>query len=416
MANIQELSESSFETEVLSSATPVLVDFWAPWCGPCRKIAPLLEQFALENAAAIKVFKVNTDENMNLATGYRIDSIPTLILFKDGQVVERFVGFDKFRLQEAVSQIAGNTTENTHLFLPRRCIIDSSALLSPELLAKLENFELVSRKIFRGRMKGERRSPRKGQSVEFADFRNYVPGDDLRFVDWNTYARLEKLFLKMFLEEEDLHFYALIDASASMDFGEPTKLRYAVQLAAALGFVGLVRGDRVKIETLGQPAGRPAPVFRGRKSLWRMIKHLEEIQGGESVSLAEGVKNFCIRNTGRGIVVLLSDLMDKTGYEAALRYLLSRDLDVYVIQILSAAEIDPDITGDLRLIDCEDADMAEVSVTPALMTRYKRTLAAFIDDARQFCTKRGMIYLLARNEVPVEDLVGGYLRNRGLVR
>jgi uncharacterized protein (DUF58 family) len=265
-------------------------------------------------------------------------------------------------------------------------------------------------------MKGERRSPRKGQSVEFADFRNYVPGDDLRFVDWNTYARLEKLFLKMFLEEEDLHFYALIDASASMDFGEPTKLRYAVQLAAALGFVGLVRGDRVKIETLGQPAGRPAPVFRGRKSLWRMIQHLEELQGGESVSLAEGVKNFCIRNTGRGIVVLLSDLMDKTGYEAALRYLLSRDLDVYVIQILSAAEIDPDITGDLRLIDCEDSDVAEVSVTPALMTRYKQTLSAFIEQARQFCLKRGMIYLLARNEVPVEELVGGYLRNRGLVR
>ena len=105
MANIQELSESTFETEVLNSAKPVLVDFWAPWCGPCRRIAPLLEQFATENAAAVKVVKINTDENMNLATNYRIDSIPTLILFKDGQVVERFVGFDKFRLQEAISQI-----------------------------------------------------------------------------------------------------------------------------------------------------------------------------------------------------------------------------------------------------------------------------------------------------------------------
>ena len=140
-----------------------------------------------------------------------------------------------------------------------------STLLSPELLLQLEKMELVSRKVFRGRMKGERRSPRKGQSVEFADFRNYVPGDDLRFVDWNTYARLEKLFLKMFLEEEDLHFYALIDASTSMDFGEPTKLRYALQLAAALGFIGLVRGDRVKIETLGGapsgPAGRPRRCF-----------------------------------------------------------------------------------------------------------------------------------------------------------
>src|SRR5471030_3099556 len=103
----------------------------------------------------------------------------------------------------------------------------TSELLPPELLAQLERLELVTRKVFRGRMKGERRSKRKGQSVEFADFRSYVPGDDLRFVDWNTYARLDKLFLKMFLEEEDLHFFALVDASPSMDFGEPTKLRYA---------------------------------------------------------------------------------------------------------------------------------------------------------------------------------------------
>src|SRR3954447_21620848 len=125
-------------------------------------------------------------------------------------------------------------------------------LLSPELMAQLERLELVSRKIFRGRLKGERRSKRKGQSVEFADFRNYVAGDDLRFIDWNTYARLDRLFLKMFFEEEDLHFYTLIDASMSMDFGTPSKLQYAKQLAAALGFIGLVRADRVKIETLGQ--------------------------------------------------------------------------------------------------------------------------------------------------------------------
>jgi thioredoxin 1 len=107
MANIQELSESTFENEVLSSETPVLVDFWAPWCVPCRRIAPLLEQFALENAEAVKVVKINTDENGDLARDYNIDAIPTLILFKGGQVVERFVGFDKFRLQEAISQIAG---------------------------------------------------------------------------------------------------------------------------------------------------------------------------------------------------------------------------------------------------------------------------------------------------------------------
>src|SRR3954454_1715455 len=117
--------------------------------------------------------------------------------------------------------------------------IAESTLLPPELMSQLERLELVTRKVFRGRMKGERRSRRKGQSVEFADFRNYVHGDDLRFIDWNTYARLDRLFLKLYLEEEDLHFYALIDASASMNFGEPTKLLYAKQLAAALGFIGL---------------------------------------------------------------------------------------------------------------------------------------------------------------------------------
>src|SRR5919108_5864995 len=142
-----------------------------------------------------------------------------------------------------------------------------SDLLPPDLLARLERLELVTRKIFRGRMKGERRSKRKGQSVEFADFRNYVPGDDLRQLDWNLYARLEKLIIKLFLEEEDLHFYALIDASMSMDFGDPTKLQYAKQLAAALGFVGLIRADRVRIETLGQHVHHRGPVLRGRRGV-----------------------------------------------------------------------------------------------------------------------------------------------------
>lgn len=293
---------------------------------------------------------------------------------------------------------------------------NTSPLLSPQLLARLEKMELVSRKIFRGRMKGERRSPRKGQSVEFADFRSYVPGDDLRFVDWNTFARLEKLFLKLFLEEEDLHFYALIDASASMDFGSPTKLQYAGQLAAALGFIGLIRGDRVRIETLDQTRRTAAPVFRGRKSLWRMLDHLAAIEPGPGVSLTEGVKNFCLRNSGKGIVVLISDLMDKGGYEAALRYLAAQQMDVYVVQVLSAEELDPEIQGDLRLVDCEDGDLAEITVSAPLLKRYRQTLAAFVDAARDFCTRRGMVYLLARNEVPIEELISGFLRTRGLVR
>ncbi|MFP6692420.1 MAG: DUF58 domain-containing protein [Pirellulales bacterium] len=291
-----------------------------------------------------------------------------------------------------------------------------SNLLSPQLLAQLERLELVSRKIYRGQMKGERRSPRKGQSVEFADFRNYVPGDDIRFIDWNTYARLDKLFLKLFLEEEDLHFYALIDASSSMDFGEPSKLQYAKQLAAALGFIGLARADRVRIETLGQPARVPGPVLRGRRSLWQMMEYLEGIEGGETVQLEQGVKNFCLRNSGKGIVVLISDLMDKNGYESALRYLLSRNMDIYVIQVLSNEEIDPDITGDLRLVDCEDSDVAEITVSAPLLGRYKKTLNSFVSGVRAFCNRRGMSYLMVCNETPVEQLVSNLLRRQGLVR
>ena len=292
----------------------------------------------------------------------------------------------------------------------------ADSLLPPELLAKLERMELVSRKIFRGRMKGERRSRRKGQSVEFADFRNYVPGDDLRFIDWNLYARLDKLFLKLFLEEEDLHFYALVDTSGSMDFGTPTKLTYAKQLAAALGFVGLCRADRVRVEALGASAARPGPVLRGRHSVRRMVEYLEGLEAGDNTGLLEGIKRFALRNSGKGILVLISDLMDKDGYDAAFRYLVAQQLDVYVVHVLSPEEIEPEIAGDLKLVDCEDADVTEITASQPLLDRYQKTLAAFVEGSREFCSRRGMSYLLANTDVPVDQLVGQYLRQRGLVR
>jgi uncharacterized protein (DUF58 family) len=292
----------------------------------------------------------------------------------------------------------------------------SSTLLSPQLLAQLERLELVSRKIFRGRMKGERKSKRKGQSVEFSDFRNYVPGDDLRFIDWNLYARLDRLFLKLFLEEEDLHFFTLIDSSASMDYGEPTKLQFAKQLAAALGFIGLCRADRVKIEAMGMPRDRPSPVLRGRKSLWRMVEYLEGLEPVRNVPLAQGVRDFCLRNPGKGILVLITDLMDKQGYETALRWLVAQQLDVYVVHVLSDAELKPDLQGDLKLIDSEDGDATELTVSRPLLDRYEKTLAAFVGGAREFCTRRGMNYVMTSSSTSVEQLVSTYLRKRGLVR
>ncbi len=288
-------------------------------------------------------------------------------------------------------------------------------LLPPKLLARLERMELVSRKVFRGRLKGERRSKRKGQSVEFADFRNYVPGDDLRFVDWNLYARLDKLYLKLFLEEEDLHVYFLVDASPSMNFGEPTKFFAAKQVAAALAFVGMCRGDRVRIEFLGRE-NKTSPVLRGRSQLWRMTEFANSIQPNESFELTDAIKRFCLRATGRGIVVLLTDLMDKQGYESALRLLVGQQMDVFVLQMLSPEEMNPELTGDLKLVDCEDSDEAEISVSTAVLKKYKATLATFVDQARRFCAQRGMTYMLTRSDQGADVLVGQYLRERGLVR
>ena len=288
-------------------------------------------------------------------------------------------------------------------------------LLSPDLLARLERMELVSRKVFRGRMKGERRSRRKGQSVEFADFRNYVPGDDLRLIDWNLYARLDQLFLKLFLEEEDLHLYALVDASESMNFGDPTKLMVAKQLAAALGYVGLCRADRVSVAALGPP-GRSAPVLRGRASLWKMLQYLESVESGHNVSLYEGVKDFSIRNSGTGIAVLLTDLMDKEGYESALRMLVGRRMDVFVMHVLSPEEIDPPLRGDRKLIDVEDGDFAEVTVNAYVLQKYKETVQSFIGSVKSFCSRRSIVYIPVRTDTPVETIVTRYLRERGVVR
>src|SRR4051794_38632181 len=173
-------------------------------------------------------------------------------------------------------------------------------LLDPLFLHKLEQLELVSRKIFTGAIKGERRSKRKGQSVEFADYRNYVIGDDLRFLDWNLFARLDRLFIRLFMEEEDLHFYVLIDNSLSMDFGTPTKLHYAKQVAAALGFIGLVNMDRVVVEAFSDKLVQSLPAVRGRRSLWRLMDFLNKLEPGGPSDMAAALRTFSLRSSGKG--------------------------------------------------------------------------------------------------------------------
>jgi uncharacterized protein (DUF58 family) len=289
-------------------------------------------------------------------------------------------------------------------------------LLDPDFLARLNRLEIVSKKIFVGKTKGERLSKRKGQSVEFADFRSYAVGDDLRFLDWNLYARLDRLFLRLFLEEEDLHVYLLIDNSLSMGFGAPTKLHFAKQVVAALGFIGLSNMDRVVIEAFNDRITQTTTPLRGRRSFWRLTSFLDGLEPAGPSDLTRSLKAFSLKASGKGVVVILSDFMDKGGYEDGLRYLIARNMDVYLIQVLSQEEIDPPMTGDMKLTDAEDGDEAEVTISAPLLKRYRETLAAYRGRLHDFCTRRGVNYLFTSNQVPFDRLVLGYLRQRGLVR
>jgi uncharacterized protein (DUF58 family) len=290
-------------------------------------------------------------------------------------------------------------------------------LLDPDFMHRLEQLEIVSRKIHAARRKGERRSKRKGESAEFADYRNYVIGDDIRHIDWNIYARLERLFLKLFLEEEELHVCILVDVSASMNLGSPlSKALYAKRVAAAVGYIGLCNYDRVSLYAYNQQLAGRIGGLRSRRSLPQVVRFLEDmpVEGGSHLSAA--ARAFALHHTQKGVALVVSDFLDKGGYEEGLRYLLGRQLDIYVLQVLAPEELEPELAGDLKLVDCEDDDVAEVTISKPLLDKYKANLRAYCEGLRDHCNQRGIAYLFATTNQPFESLIMTYLRQRGLVR
>jgi uncharacterized protein (DUF58 family) len=291
----------------------------------------------------------------------------------------------------------------------------SDLLLSPEFMARLDQLDVMSRKLLAGKMKGERRSKRRGQSVEFADYRNYVIGDDLRFIDWNIYARLDKLFLKLFLEEEDLSLYILCDVSKSCDFGNPNKAFYIKQVAAALGYVGLVNYNRVTIAAMNNTVVADTGAMRGRAKVNQMVDFVSKLQADGPSDLAAACKRFALANRRKGVCVVLSDFFDKGGYENGLRYVAGGRYDLFCVQTLAPQEIEPDLQGDLKLKDIEDDDEAEVSITQPLIKQYKSNLNAYCLALKDYITRRGGTYLFSSTAVPFDTLVLNYLRERGLL-
>ncbi|HYE63873.1 MAG TPA: DUF58 domain-containing protein [Phycisphaerales bacterium] len=321
-------------------------------------------------------------------------------------------------------------------------------LLGPELAGRLDRLDVLSRKMLAGKLPGERRSKRRGRSVEFDDFRNYVPGDDLRHIDWNILARLDKFFIKLFREEEDLALHLILDASASMDTGNPNKLVYAHQLAMALGYVGLVNQNRVSMATFGGPdpdsptgATRTrlhqlAPL-RGRTGVQRLANFLlDNLAATTRRSLgsgpdpdalfAEAMRTAALGRAGRGVMIVISDFLHPGSSSAGLQYLgaatMDGAFDTYALQVLAPAEIDPakdqdrGLVGDLRLTDIETGGAAEVTVTPASVARYKQALQKHNQALRNDCLSRGIAYFLVPTDTPVDQLILGSLRKGGLLR
>ena len=302
-------------------------------------------------------------------------------------------------------------------------------LVSSELISKLTRVDLASRKLFAGRMKGERRSKKRGESVEFADHRPYVRGDDLRHIDWNIYGRLDRLFMKLFLEEEDLSLHLVIDSSASMECGTPDKFNFIQRAAAAMAYVGLVNYNRVTLTAMGEhepdengevrdSGGILSTLrnLRGRRRVREMGDWLCRLEPYGAGNFTDAARRIALTRQGKGVMVIFSDFFYKEGYEKGLRYLVGRGYDLVVIQVLSPQEVEPDIGGDLRLRDVEDGDAAEVTISGPLLKRYKANLAAYCKQLHEFCVRREITFITVQSDVAMDTLLLDYLRARGVLR
>ncbi|HUU53544.1 MAG TPA: DUF58 domain-containing protein [Armatimonadota bacterium] len=286
---------------------------------------------------------------------------------------------------------------------------DSPYLLSPQFLRKLEQATVASKHIMVGRTKGERRSARRGSSVEFADFRAYNPGDDLRYLDWNAYARLQRLFLKLFIEEEDLHVYIVVDGSRSMDFGRPTKFTWAVQAAAALSYIALCGGDRVQAFAHSEGEADRSRLCRGRGSAPELFAWLSERRSGGEMSLLKAVRSLQSTAPAPGLTFVISDLLTPE-WEAALGQLAAAKGEACLLQVFSKEEFEPSARGDLRLIDSETGGDREVTMGATVLRRYGEERDGFLSAVRAVCSRYGFSYLFSRSEEAVEDVILKSLR------
>ena len=288
-------------------------------------------------------------------------------------------------------------------------------------LRKLQQLTLVTARVRAGALRGERRSLKRGAGLEFADFRDYVPGDDLRRVDWNVYARLDRPYIKLREEEEDLAVHILVDASQSMAWGEGPqhKFNFALRLAAGLGSIGLSTGDRVTVIMLSEAKHLPASSevsLRGQQYLMHLLKFLEAQQATGITDLDAAVRRYLIKPRRPGLVTLISDLLSPHGYQSALKLLQQRGHEVAIVHVLSPDEVDPPLAGDLKLIDVEMGTAQEVSVDSGLRQAYRERVQTWRNEAQTFCRARSLRYLAVETNRAWDEVVLYDMRKAGMVK
>lgn len=293
--------------------------------------------------------------------------------------------------------------------------LPGAPLLPTDFLKRLERLSIGSRRRLRGNVMGVRRSVRHGASVEFTDYRDYMPGDDLRYVDWKAYARLSKLLVRLFTEEDDISLHLLVDSSASMRFGDSiSKLLFAQRLAAALGIIALSSYDRCTLASLPLTARRSSLALVGRGSIALLLRQLESLRPSGTGRIASGLTRFAVGKTSPGVIVVISDFYDHD-LTPALLARLSRRHSVVLAHIADPSEIDPSASlgmdGDeVRLIDSETGAFIELTLTPSVLESYRKEFADFCERLQTLAKASGATYLRISTDTPVEDVVLGSLR------
>lgn len=300
-------------------------------------------------------------------------------------------------------------------------------------LRKMEQLTLTADSVRVGVMKGDRRSRKRGSAIEFADYREYTPGDDLRRLDWNVFARLERPFIKLTEEEEDLAVHILVDTSASMNWppGEDqavqanNKLRYALLLAGAVGYLGLTAGDFVHVTLFDSVAQRTWGPFRGRQNGWPMFQFLEAhynaliaVDGSRShkTTLDQSLRDYSLRARRPGLLFLISDLLTPGDFREGVSALLAHGYEIALLHLHSPDEISPDLNGDLRLIDLETQEPTEITIDPLALEAYITRLEEWHAGITSFCGSRGIHYVPIITDTPWERIILRSLREQGVVR